>query len=113
MQRRTLYFTAPGQVALRREAVAAPSFGQVLVQSIISAISPGTEGLIYHGQAPQELARDESIAALAGDFSFPLKYGYAVVGQVVSLGPGVSPGLARPTGLRLPSPREPLPGHPR
>ena len=91
MQRRTLYFTAPRQVALRREAVAAPSFGQVLVQSIVSAISPGTEGLIYHGQAPQELARDESIAALAGDFSFPLKYGYAVVGQVVSLGPGVSP----------------------
>jgi 2-desacetyl-2-hydroxyethyl bacteriochlorophyllide A dehydrogenase len=91
MQRRTLYFTAPRQVALRREAVAAPSFGQVLVQSIVSAISPGTEGLIYHGQAPQELARDETIAALAGDFSFPLKYGYAVVGQVVSLGPGVSP----------------------
>ncbi len=91
MQRQALYFTAPRQVALRREAVAAPSCGQVLVQTIVSGISSGTEGLIYQGQAPQDLARDESIAALAGDFSFPLKYGYAAVGQVVSLGPGVSP----------------------
>lgn len=91
MQRQALYFTAPRRVAIRREAIAAPAFGQVLVQTVISAISPGTESLIYRGQAPQDMARDEAIAALAGDFSFPLKYGYAVVGRVVSLGPGVSP----------------------
>ncbi len=91
MQRQALYFTGPRKVALRREALAAPAFGQVLVQTVISAISPGTEILIYQGQAPQDLARDETIAALAGDFSFPLKYGYAVVGKVISLGPGVSP----------------------
>ena len=63
----------------------------MLVQTIISAISPGTEVLIYRGQAPQDMARDDAIAALAGEFSFPLKYGYAVVGKVVTLGPGVSP----------------------
>ncbi len=91
MQRKALYFTGPGQVALRSEALAAPAFGQVLVQTIISAISPGTELLIYRGQAPQDMARDDTISALAGDFSFPLKYGYAVVGRVTALGPGVSP----------------------
>lgn len=91
MQRRALHFTAPRQVAWRRETIAAPVFGQVLVKTVISAISPGTEILIYRGQAPQDLARDDTIAALAGDFSFPLKYGYAVVGQVISLGPGVDP----------------------
>ncbi len=91
MQRRALYFTAPRKVAVRRETLARPAFGQVLVQTVLSAISPGTEGLIYRGQAPQDLVRDETIAALAGDFSFPLKYGYAVVGKVVSLGRGVSP----------------------
>jgi threonine dehydrogenase-like Zn-dependent dehydrogenase len=63
-----------------------------LVQTIISAISPGTELLIYRGLAPADLAKDDSIAALAGDFSFPLKYGYAVVGQVVEVGRGVAPG---------------------
>jgi 2-desacetyl-2-hydroxyethyl bacteriochlorophyllide A dehydrogenase len=91
MDRQALYFTKPRQVALRREAISAPAFGQVLVQTIISAISPGTESLIYRGQAPQDMARDDTIAALAGGFSFPLKYGYAVVGKVVTLGPGVSP----------------------
>ena len=91
MQRRALHFTGPRQVAWRRETIAAPAFGQVLVQTVISAISPGTEILIYRGHAPQDLARDDTIAALAGDFSFPLKYGYAVVGKVVSLGPGVDP----------------------
>ena len=91
MQRRALHFTAPRQVAWRRETIPAPAFGQVLVKTVISAISPGTEILIYRGQAPHDMARDDTIAALAGDFSFPLKYGYAVVGQVVSLGPGVDP----------------------
>jgi threonine dehydrogenase-like Zn-dependent dehydrogenase len=91
MHRRALFFTGPRQVAVHREALAAPAFGQVLVQTLISAISPGTEVLIYRGQAPQDVARDDAIAALAGDFAFPLKYGYALVGKVVSLGPGVSP----------------------
>jgi 2-desacetyl-2-hydroxyethyl bacteriochlorophyllide A dehydrogenase len=91
MQRQALFFKGPGKVAVHREALAAPAFGQVLVQTIISAISPGTEVLIYRGQAPRDLALDDTIAALAGDFSFPLKYGYALVGQVVTLGPGVSP----------------------
>ncbi len=73
MQRRALYFTGPRQLSWRREALPAPAFGQMLVQTIVSAISPGTELLIYRGQAPQDLARDETIAALAGDFGFPLK----------------------------------------
>lgn len=91
MERESLYFTAARQVAVRRETLPAPVFGQVLVQSLISAISPGTELLIYRGLAPQDLARDETIAALAGDFTFPLKYGYAAVGRVIKLGRGVAP----------------------
>jgi threonine dehydrogenase-like Zn-dependent dehydrogenase len=68
-----------------------PAFGQVLVQSLISAISPGTELLIYRGLAPEDVPKDETIAALAGSFAFPLKYGYAVVGRVIKLGRGVAP----------------------
>jgi threonine dehydrogenase-like Zn-dependent dehydrogenase len=36
------------------------------------------------------MAVDETIPALGGDFSFPLKYGYATVGRVVGLGPDVA-----------------------
>jgi threonine dehydrogenase-like Zn-dependent dehydrogenase len=34
---------------------------------------------------------DETISALAGEFSFPLKYGYAAVGQVTAVGTDVAP----------------------
>jgi 2-desacetyl-2-hydroxyethyl bacteriochlorophyllide A dehydrogenase len=92
MERQALYFTGPRQVTLEREPLPSPSFGQILVQTIISAISPGTELLIYRGLAPADLAKDETISALPGDFSFPLKYGYAVVGRVLEVGRGVAPG---------------------
>ena len=91
MERQALYFTGPRQVALISEPLPSPAFGQVLVKTIMSAISPGTELLVYRGLAPADLARDETITALAGDFSFPLTYGYAAVGQVLELGPGVAP----------------------
>ncbi|MBM4293951.1 MAG: zinc-binding alcohol dehydrogenase [Deltaproteobacteria bacterium] len=91
MQRLALYFTAPRQVEVREETLVEPSYGQLLVRTLISAISSGTENLIYRGQAPEDLAADEAIPALAGELAFPLKYGYSVVGQVESLGPGVAP----------------------
>ncbi len=90
MKRRSLYFTAPGQVEVREEPLPAPSAGEVLVRTLFSAISPGTELLIYRGQAPTELPVDETLPALSGHFGFPLKYGYSAVGQVVEVGPQVS-----------------------
>jgi 2-desacetyl-2-hydroxyethyl bacteriochlorophyllide A dehydrogenase len=91
MRSLALYFTGPRQVDVREETPADPAYGQVLVQTLFSAISPGTESLIYRGQAPQGLAVDETISALAGEFTFPLKYGYSVVGRVMTLGHGVAP----------------------
>lgn len=86
MQRRSLIFTAPGQVEIREEALPAAQSGQVLVETRLSAISPGTELLIYRGQAPANLAADETIPSLVGNLTFPLKYGYSTVGQVVAAG---------------------------
>lgn len=83
---RALYFTAPYQVAVHEEYLPYPAAGQVLVQTMVSAISPGTELLIYRGQAPTDMPVDETIAALAGDFGFPLKYGYAAAGRVIAVG---------------------------
>jgi 2-desacetyl-2-hydroxyethyl bacteriochlorophyllide A dehydrogenase len=89
MEQKSLYFTAPGQVEIRRASLTAPGPGYVLVETLLSAISPGTEGLIYRGQFPDGLALDESLSALAGGFGYPLKYGYATVGRVSALGEGV------------------------
>jgi 2-desacetyl-2-hydroxyethyl bacteriochlorophyllide A dehydrogenase len=90
MRRLAVQFTKPYQVKVVEEPVSAPATDQVLVRAIVSAISPGTELLVYRGQWPENLPIDATIQALAGKFGFPVKYGYAAVGQVISLGSNVS-----------------------
>jgi 2-desacetyl-2-hydroxyethyl bacteriochlorophyllide A dehydrogenase len=91
VQRLALYFTAPYEVSVREEPLSPPAAGQVLVQTLVSAISSGTELLVYRGQAPTDIPVDETITALSGEFSFPLKYGYATVGRIIAVGPDVAP----------------------
>ena len=91
MESHTLYFTAPGQVAIQEETLPPPGTGQVLVQSVLSAISSGTELLVYRGQFPTGLPVDESLSVLSGAFAYPLRYGYSTVGHVIELGSGVDP----------------------
>jgi 2-desacetyl-2-hydroxyethyl bacteriochlorophyllide A dehydrogenase len=57
------------------------------VKTIYSAISAGTEMLVYRGQFPQ-LA--DSHDAFSSDLKFPLAYGYACVGRVIEIGKNVS-----------------------
>ncbi len=89
MMRRALYFVAPGAAEVRDEEMAAPGPGELLIETRLSAISPGTEMLVYRGQAPQDMAVDATITALGGAFGFPLKFGYAAAGRVTALGPGI------------------------
>ena len=86
MQRRSLYFDGPGKVCLRTEALPSPGKNQILVKTVLSAISPGTEMLFYRGEFPDGLDVDSSQTALGGEFHYPLKYGYAAVGRVVQAG---------------------------
>jgi len=95
LDRQALVFTAPSVVEVRREPCPAPAPGEVLVRTLVSAISAGTELLIYRGLAPAGMAADAALASLPGSLGFPLKYGYACVGRVIGLGPGVDAGLGR------------------
>ncbi|HET7011101.1 MAG TPA: zinc-binding alcohol dehydrogenase [Anaerolineales bacterium] len=87
----SLWFTAPRQVEIRAATLAPPGPGEVLVRTKLSAISAGTELLIYRGQAPSDLPADDTLPALSGMLALPLRYGYAAVGRVVGLGEGVPP----------------------
>ena len=91
MKRLALYFTAPYHVSVQDELLALPAAGQVTVKTLVSAISPGTELLVYRGQAPTDIPVDETIPTLRGEFRFPLKYGYATVGRVITVGADVAP----------------------
>jgi 2-desacetyl-2-hydroxyethyl bacteriochlorophyllide A dehydrogenase len=89
LERRSLFFAASCKTEIREEKMSAPIPGEVLVETLISAISPGTEMLVYRGQFPTDLAVDEMITALAGEFGYPLKYGYSSIGRVAALGANV------------------------
>lgn len=88
-ERASLWFTGPHELAWRHEPLPPPAPDEVQVRTSASAISPGTELLIYRGQAPADLPADATLAALAGGLAFPLKYGYACVGQVTACGAAV------------------------
>jgi 2-desacetyl-2-hydroxyethyl bacteriochlorophyllide A dehydrogenase len=87
LEARAVWFASPRTAELRQERVLPPGPGEVRVRSISSAISHGTEMLVYRGEVPADLPLD--LPTFAGDFSFPIKYGYATVGRVMESGPGV------------------------
>ena len=84
-----LWFTAPYQLELRRVAKPVPGPGQVLVNTLCSAVSPGTEMLLYRGQMPSSMTLDATISGMQEACSYPLQYGYACVGRVAEVGSDV------------------------
>ena len=85
-----LYFVGPRLLELRDESTPVLAPKQVRVHTKYSGISAGTEMLLYRGEAPEQMAADETLSALSGSLAYPLKYGYAAVGDVVELGAGVA-----------------------
>jgi 2-desacetyl-2-hydroxyethyl bacteriochlorophyllide A dehydrogenase len=83
MECKKVYFTAPRQVEVRRSSLTPLSQGQVLVETICSAISPGTEMLLYRGQFPKDLS--DAHDSLSSDLGYPMPYGYACVGRVTKI----------------------------
>jgi 2-desacetyl-2-hydroxyethyl bacteriochlorophyllide A dehydrogenase len=83
-----VWFSRPRTVEVRSETVGAPGPGEVRVRALRSAISHGTEMLVYRGQVDPGLALD--LPTLRGSFAFPIKYGYASVACVEASGPEVT-----------------------
>src|SRR5215469_12113036 len=83
---RALFHTAPRCVEIRELPTPRPAADEVLVRTLYSGISSGTERLVYRGEIPAELALDDAIGALGGTFSYPFAYGYACVGEVAESG---------------------------
>ncbi|UCD82352.1 MAG: zinc-binding alcohol dehydrogenase [Desulfobacterales bacterium] len=89
MQRTSVIFKNPYEIEAIQSPLPSPGDDEVLIKARISAISAGTELLIFRGQFPSHLPVDESIPTLARPFGYPLKYGYASVGKVVEIGRSV------------------------
>ncbi len=76
MQTRAIVFTAPRQVELHDIDIPAPEAGEVLIESLYTLISPGTELRCRAGK------QDGAV--------FPFIPGYALTGRVIARGADVS-----------------------
>jgi threonine dehydrogenase-like Zn-dependent dehydrogenase len=83
---RALWFRHARQAALEEEALAPPPAGCSTIRAEFSAVSPGTERLVFAGEVPQALRDTMRVPYMGGDFGFPLKYGYSLVGRVEASG---------------------------
>jgi hypothetical protein len=79
-----LWYGAAGEADIRREPLAPPAEGEVRIRALFGAVSRGTEALVLAGRVPQSEFERMRAPFMAGNFPFPVKYGYATVGRVES-----------------------------
>lgn len=79
---RALWITQRRQAEVRPAACLEPGAGEVVVRSLYSGISRGTESLVFNGAVPASEHARMCCPNQEGDFAFPVKYGYAAVGVV-------------------------------
>jgi hypothetical protein len=79
-----LWYVGPGRSEIRREQLPPLADGKIRVRAVHGALSRGTEGLILAGRVPASEFQRMRGPFMAGNYPFPVKYGYAVVGWVVA-----------------------------
>jgi Zn-dependent alcohol dehydrogenase len=72
----------PGVGEIRREHLDAPGPSDVLVRTVRSGVSRGTEALVFSGRVPVSQYAAMRAPFQVGDFPGPVKYGYLNVGRV-------------------------------
>lgn len=83
---RSVWTIAPRFCEMRSEVLDGVGPKTARVRTLFSGISGGTESLVYSGKIPASEFQRMRAPFQAGDFPFPVKYGYASVG-VVEAGP--------------------------
>jgi threonine dehydrogenase-like Zn-dependent dehydrogenase len=79
---RAFWLASPGHGEIRDVALPAPAEGEVLVRTLFSGVSRGTETLVFRGGVPESQHASMRAPFQDGDFPAPVKYGYLSVGRV-------------------------------
>ncbi|MFE0270665.1 zinc-binding alcohol dehydrogenase [Streptomyces sp. NPDC058992] len=83
---RAFWLNSPGQGEIRDVRLKEPDEGDVVVRSLCSGVSRGTESLVFRGGVPESQYTAMRAPFQEGEFPGPVKYGYLSVG-VVEEGP--------------------------
>jgi len=83
---RAFWVAAPSRGEIRAQRLRSPTSGELLIRARASAISRGTETLVFRGEVPPSEWQRMRCPFQEGDFPAPVKYGYAVAG-IVEEGP--------------------------
>ena len=77
---RALIYTGPGRAEIRDVGVGE---GDALCRMVVSALSRGTERLVFEGRVPESERERMRAPFQRGDFPFPVEYGYCAVAEVL------------------------------
>ena len=80
---RQFWIRSPGQGEIVVADLPPRQDGEVLVRSLYSGISRGTESLVFRGEVPASQHEAMRAPFQEGRFPGPVKYGYSSVGRVV------------------------------
>ncbi|MFD8042904.1 zinc-binding alcohol dehydrogenase [Streptomyces chartreusis] len=83
---RAFWLRSPGEGEIREAVLPEPGEDEVLVRSLYSGVSRGTETLVFRGGVPENQHAAMRAPFQEGEFPAPVKYGYLSVG-VVEAGP--------------------------
>ena len=82
VEARAFWVAAPGRGEIRAQWLRPPRAGELLIRARASAISRGTETLVFRGEVPQSEWQRMRCPFQEGEFPAPVKYGYAMAGIV-------------------------------
>lgn len=79
---RAFWVSSPGHGEIRAATLSEPGPADVLVRTLHSAVSRGTEALVFRGGVPDDQHDVMRAPFQEGEFPGPVKYGYLNVGRV-------------------------------
>lgn len=82
MLSQSLWYVGPEQAEIRTESLGPLPAESVQVRTLFSALSRGTESLVYRGLVPESEYVRMAAPWMGGAFPFPVQYGYSNVGRI-------------------------------
>jgi hypothetical protein len=80
---RQFWVRSPGQGEIVAADLPPMQEGEVMVRTLFSGVSRGTEAMVFRGEIPESQFEVMRAPFQDGDFPGPVKYGYSSVGEVI------------------------------